>query len=99
MLTDRSLLSAHIFTVTAPGMVHTILVWHGGLATVGAVKWCDLDGDETPHTTTALGLVKYAAALGGPLEHIEGPIPAEWTQEDEAAEARMIERAKAEQNR
>lgn len=85
MLSDKAMLTAHVFAIYAPGLVHTVLAW----PTMGCVKWIDLDGDEKPHSTTALGLVKYAAALRGVLEHIEDPLPLEWGPEDEAAEARL----------
>lgn len=84
MLSDKAMLTAHVFALHTPGLVHTVLAW----PTVGGVKWIDLDGEEAIYNTTPLGLVKYAAALGGPLERIEGPLPLEWGPEDEAAEAR-----------
>ena len=86
MLKDKDILAAHVFAIYAPGLVHTVLAW----PTMGGVRWVDLDGDEAPHYTTALGLVKYAAALRGVLEHKESPIPCEWGPEDEAAEARLL---------
>lgn len=84
MLSDKAILGAHVFAIYAPGVTHTVLAW----PIAGGVKWVDLDGDEAPHRTTALGLVKYAAALRGVLEHKESPIPCDWGPEDEAAEAR-----------
>lgn len=84
MLKDKEILGAHVFAIYAPGVTHTVLAW----PIAGGVKWIDLDGDETPHSTTAIGLVKYASALRGVLEHIEDPLPLEWGPEDEAAEAR-----------
>lgn len=84
MLSDKAMLTAHVFALYAPGLVHTILAW----PTMGGVKWVDLDGAEIVYFTTPLGMVKYAAALHGVLEHIEDPLPLEWGPEDEAAEAR-----------
>lgn len=84
MLSDKAMLTAHIFALYTPGLVHTVLAW----PTAGGVRWIDLDGDEKPYHTTAIGLVKYAAALHGTLEHVEAPLPQEWGPEDEAAEAR-----------
>lgn len=84
MLSDKAMLTAHVFALYTPGLVHTVLAWPAN----GGVRWLDLDGEEAIYTTTPLGMAKYAAALHGTLEHVEAPLPLEWGPEDEAAEAR-----------
>lgn len=84
MLSDKAMLTAHVFALYTPGLVHTILAWPIGYG----IRWIDLDGEEAIYNTTPLGLAKYAAALNGTLEHIEAPLPLEWGPEDEEAEAR-----------